>query len=102
MRSYREPETDTAVAPRMTVDGLYAAKLDIVRRMKELETVDAELSKKFEDVHGYTPYYLTVPGGSGLERSAKNGHERYVDKWCWSYLVDLDAMEETIRAHRAA
>jgi len=85
---FDDDSTGGELAPRMTVDGLYTAKLDIIARMHELEEKDHQLRKKFETIKGYTPYDLSCHD-SGLNRETEKGYEKCVDRWCWKYLVDL-------------
>jgi hypothetical protein len=89
---YTSPETD--LAPRHTVESLFAAKLDIVGKLRRYAELDDEINAALKGISGYRPYDTNYRWDYHQAKpSDPTPEEKYVDRICWHYLVQLFFLE---------
>jgi len=73
------------VAPRHTVESLYTLKLRTLTKIAAFLELEGEVRDLFRQMDGYTPFDLQ----DRTRASGDNKDEQCIDKYCWSYLVNL-------------
>lgn len=87
-------ESETAIATRHSVESLYAARVDLIDKLRAFDELDIAIQQAFEGVRGYRPYYIDYKFDYH-QASSKDPTpaEKYVDRVCWHYLVKLFFLE---------
>lgn len=89
---YTSPETD--LAPRHTVESLFAAKLDIIGKLRCYAELDDEINVALKGISGYRPYDTNYRWDYHQAKPTDpTPEEKYVDRICWRYLVRIFFLE---------
>jgi hypothetical protein len=75
---------------RKSIADIFQIKTDLLQKIDQFQKLDTDISKQFEELNGYSPFYLQgdkFPFG-------ENREEKYVDRTCWQYLIRLFELEK--------
>jgi len=75
---------------RKTIPDLYTLKLNLLDKIKQVQTIESETDKAFDDILSYKPYRIEYRFGVYGE----NQEEKYIDKCCWTYLIRIFELEK--------
>ena len=78
------------IAKRPIISDIYKMKIEALSKIKEVETITKELDKVLESYQGFKPYRIDWRDKNYNE----NREEKYIDKICWSYLVNLFELQK--------
>jgi hypothetical protein len=78
------------ITTRHNVESLFRAKLNLLNLASQLEQLDRSFDTACQDIHGHRPYWLDYR----YENHSDNRQEKYFDRICWRYLVNLFFMEK--------
>ena len=72
------------IAIRLTTKDIFLLKCSLLNQVAEIERIDRDMVYDFEKINGYSPIKI--------EWTYQRGPitvEKYIDMWCWTYLVKL-------------
>lgn len=75
---------------RLGISEVFKTKKQALFQIAQLERMEHEIVKTFEEINGYTPVRLEAR----YDNYSQNAAEKYVDRSCWRYLVGLFHLEK--------
>jgi hypothetical protein len=78
------------IIKRLDIQEIFNVKSNLVKKITNFEELDCSVDAEFKIIHGYKPYRIDYR----FENNFKNPAIKYIDRTCWSYLVDLYELQK--------